>query len=68
MDLLWQIAIALLPSVGIGFLFYKIIKAIVEGDRNERLAYAQWQAGLDEAGAKAHSAADGDADSAARTD
>ena len=58
MDLLWQIAIALLPSVGIGFIFYKIIKAIVEGDRNERL----------ESGAKSHSAADGDADSAARTD
>lgn len=44
MELLKQALIALIPSIGVGFLFYKVIKSIVEGDRAERLAYAQWQA------------------------
>lgn len=44
MGTLNQIALAIIPSVGVGFLFYKVIKTIVESDRKERLAYAQWQA------------------------
>ncbi|MBW3084817.1 hypothetical protein KEM60_01006 [Austwickia sp. TVS 96-490-7B] len=36
--------LALAPSVGIGFLFYKVMKAVLEGDRNERLAQARWEA------------------------
>lgn len=35
---------ALLPSAGVGFLFYVIIKAMLEGDRRERLAHSQWEA------------------------
>ncbi|MDO5628271.1 MAG: lysyl-tRNA synthetase [Mobilicoccus sp.] len=42
MDLLWQVLLALLPSLGVGFLFYTIIKALVEGDRRERKAYSEW--------------------------
>ncbi len=35
---------ALLPSAGVAFLFYLVIKAMLEGDRNERLAHSQWDA------------------------
>jgi len=35
---------ALLPSAGVAFLFYLIIKAMLEGDRRERLAHSQWEA------------------------
>lgn len=43
MEYLEQVLLAIIPSVGVGFLFYKVIKTIVESDRSERLAYAQWQ-------------------------
>ena len=35
---------ALLPSAGVAFLFYVVIKAMLEGDRRERLAHSQWEA------------------------
>jgi hypothetical protein len=35
---------ALLPSAGLAFLFYVVIKAMLEGDRNERLAHSKWEA------------------------
>ena len=35
---------ALLPTAGVAFLFYVIIKAMHEGDRNERLAHSKWEA------------------------
>jgi len=38
---------ALLPSAGVAFLFYVIIKAMLEGDRRERLAHSKWQADQD---------------------
>ena len=40
----WAIVVAIVPSIGVGFLFYKVIKAILEGDRNERLAHSRWEA------------------------
>lgn len=41
----WQaIVLGLIPSVGIGFLFYKVIRLILEGDRKERLAHSRWLA------------------------
>ncbi len=40
---LWPYAAALLPSVGVGYLFYAIIKNVLEGDRNERAAMARWE-------------------------
>ena len=43
-------AAAIVPSIGVGFLFYLIIKHILEGDRNERVAQARWE--------KAHAADD----------
>lgn len=35
---------ALIPSTGVGFLFYLVIRAMLEGDRRERLAVSQWEA------------------------
>lgn len=49
MSLAWQIVAGLLPSIGVGWLFYKIMKAIIEGDRNERLAQSRWEAAQDAA-------------------
>lgn len=47
MDRFWTYAAALLPSIGVGYLFYMIIKNLLEGDRNERIAMArmekQWE-------------------------
>jgi hypothetical protein len=35
--------IALVPSAGVGVLFYIVIKAMVEADRRERIAHAKWE-------------------------
>ncbi len=45
---LWPYVAALIPSVGIGFLFYLVVKNMIEGDRKERLAQSQWEASHDE--------------------
>ena len=34
---------ALIPSLGVGFLFWLVIKNMIEGDRKERLAHSQWE-------------------------
>jgi hypothetical protein len=34
--------IALIPSAGVGVLFYLVVKAMIEGDRRERAAHARW--------------------------
>ncbi|GAB97992.1 hypothetical protein BJY21_002884 [Kineosphaera limosa] len=47
MDQAWAIAVAILPSIGVGYLFYKVIRTIVESDRNERLAHSRWEAEQD---------------------
>lgn len=41
---LWPIIAALIPSAGLLFLFYVIMKRIVEADRRERAAERQWRA------------------------
>jgi len=43
--------LAIVPTVGMGTLFYFVIKSILEGDRRERLAQAQWEAEHDRRGA-----------------
>jgi hypothetical protein len=48
-----QILAGLLPSVGVGFLFFIVIRSLVQADRRERLAIAK----LDDA-ARAASAED----------
>lgn len=42
--------LAIVPTVGVGTLFYFVIKTILEGDRRERLAQAQWEAQHDRRG------------------
>ena len=44
MDTFWPYFIALAPTVGVAFLFYIVIKNMLEGDRKERIAHAQWEA------------------------
>jgi len=41
---LWLVLAALLPTAGVAFLFYVVIKAMIEGDRRERRAHSQWLA------------------------
>jgi hypothetical protein len=43
MSEIWRYGAALLPSIGVGYLFYVIIKNVLEGDRNERAALARWE-------------------------
>lgn len=43
----WIYIAALLPSAGLLYLFYVVMKHIVEGDRRERIAHAQWEAEQD---------------------
>lgn len=40
----WMILAALLPSAGLLFLFWVILKHIVEADRRERAALREWDA------------------------
>lgn|GEM_PF-942504 len=49
MHVLLEILAGLLPSIGIGYLFYRIMRVLLEGDRKERAAYARWQAEHDSA-------------------
>ena len=35
--------IALVPSIGVGILFYLVVKAMLVGDRSERTAHAKWE-------------------------
>ena len=48
-DTLWPIVAALLPSAGLLFLFYVIMRRIIEADRRERAAERRWQAERDAA-------------------
>lgn len=44
MDTFWQAVIALVPSVGVGVLFFVVIRSLVRADRNERAALARFEA------------------------
>jgi hypothetical protein len=41
---IWPYIAALIPSAGVGFLFWLVIKNMIQGDRKERLAHSQWDA------------------------
>lgn len=41
MDTLWQAVVALVPSVGVGWVFFIAIRSLVRADRNERAAMAK---------------------------
>ncbi|UUZ44208.1 DUF2730 domain-containing protein [Janibacter limosus] len=40
----WPYVAALLPTLGVAFLFYWIIRYMIEADRSERKALAKWNA------------------------
>ena len=44
MSEIWPYIAALIPPAGVGFLFYLVIKNMIEGDRRERLAHSKWEA------------------------
>ena len=48
--------LAIVPTVGVGVLFYFVIKSILEGDRRERLAQARWESEHDRRAAAANEA------------
>lgn len=41
---IWPYVAAVIPSAGVGLLFWIVIKNLIEGDRKERLAHSQWDA------------------------
>lgn len=43
-DTAWPILAALIPSAGLLFLFFFILKRILEADRRERAAERKWDA------------------------
>lgn len=43
-DALYPYVAALLPTIGISFLFYMVVRHLMEADRRERRAQAQWEA------------------------
>lgn len=42
-DSLWPVIAALLPTAGLAYLFYVVMKHIIEGDRRERAAQREWE-------------------------
>ena len=51
---------ALMPSAGVAFLFYVVIKAMLEGDRRERLAHSRWEADQEHSVSSARHSNNGD--------
>lgn len=47
MDAALPYLLAVVPTIGVGTLFYYVMKNILEGDRRERLAQAKWEAEQD---------------------
>lgn len=43
----WMVLAALIPSAGLLFLFWVILKHLLEGDRRERAALRRWEAEQD---------------------
>lgn len=44
MDSLWAAIAALIPSIGVGILFWFVMRTVIRADRNERLAVARMEA------------------------
>ena len=40
----WPYVAALIPTVGVAFLFYWVVRYMIEADRSERKALAKWNA------------------------
>lgn len=46
---MWPYLETLLPSIGLLYLLYVILKHMMEGDRRERIAQAKWEQEQDDA-------------------
>ena len=55
MSSFWPYIAALIPSVGVGFLFWLVVKNMIEGDRKERLAHSQWERDHEKSSGSEHS-------------
>ncbi|WP_225755114.1 hypothetical protein [Actinotalea sp. Marseille-Q4924] len=44
MDGLWQVVAALIPSIGVGLVFWFVMRAVIHADRRERQAIARLEA------------------------
>ena len=44
MDGLWQVVAALLPSIGVGLVFWFVMRAVIHADRRERQEVARLEA------------------------
>lgn len=49
MDVVWPYLAALVPTIFVATFFYVIMKRIIEGDRNERLAQRRFEQAEDAA-------------------
>lgn len=49
MDDVWPYIETLIPSIGLLYLLYVILKHMMEADRRERIAHAQWERAEDDA-------------------
>ncbi|HET7304198.1 MAG TPA: hypothetical protein VFJ12_06560 [Segeticoccus sp.] len=47
MGTVWTYIAAVLPTAGILYLFWLVMKNLVEADRRERIAHSQWEAAQD---------------------
>ncbi|TWP34733.1 hypothetical protein [Leekyejoonella antrihumi] len=45
---MWPYISTLIPSAGMLYLLYVVVKHLVEGDRRERAAHAKWERQEDE--------------------
>lgn len=50
---MWAYIETLIPSIGLLYLLYVILKHMMEADRRERIAHAQWERSEAEAAATA---------------
>jgi flagellar biosynthesis/type III secretory pathway M-ring protein FliF/YscJ len=41
---LWQVVAALIPSIGVGLVFWFVMRAVIHADRRERQAVARLEA------------------------
>ncbi|WP_082589109.1 hypothetical protein [Nostocoides sp. Soil756] len=61
MDVVWPYLAALVPTIFVATLFYFLMKRILEGDRNERLAQRRFENEQDAAEKARENPAHGDA-------
>ncbi len=49
MELWQQVLVGVIPSIGVGLLFWFVMRGVIRADRNERAAIAEQEAALEAA-------------------